>query len=60
MSALERVRLNFAYRVLHDSGRVLVEGETFHACASGDDKLKRLPEELTKLLRPYYCEPPAA
>lgn len=59
VSALERVRLNFAYRVLNDSGHVLVEGETRHACASCDDKLKRLPEELAALLRPYLCEPPA-
>jgi acyl-CoA thioester hydrolase len=52
LTSVERVRLNFAYRILKDQTLIL-EGETFHVCAGLDEKPKRLPEELQSLLRPY-------
>lgn len=52
LTSLERIRLNFAYRILKDQN-LLLEGETFHVCTSLDEKPKRLPEELQLLLRPY-------
>ena len=55
LSELERVRMNFAYRILNQAGKLLVEANTLHACASPDDKLKRLPEELIEQLRPYLA-----
>ena len=56
LSELERVRMNFACRILNDAGKLLVEAQTLHACASPDDKLKRLPEELIEKLRPYLAQ----
>lgn len=53
LTELERVRMNFAHRVLNESGKLLIEANTLHACASPDDKLKRLPEELVGQLQPY-------
>ncbi len=53
LAELERVRLNFAYRILNESGKLLVEAHTLHACTSADDKLKRLPEELVSRLQPF-------
>lgn len=55
LTELERVRLNFACRILNEPGKLLVEANTLHACASADDKLKRLPEELVTKLRPYLA-----
>jgi acyl-CoA thioester hydrolase len=56
LSELERVRMNFACRILNEAGKLLVEANTLHACASPDEKLKRLPEELVEKLRPYLAE----
>ena len=55
LTELERVRMNFAGRILNEQGRLLVEANTLHACASPDDKLKRLPEELVAKLKPYLA-----
>lgn len=60
LSELERVRMNFAYCILNEAGKLLVEGNTLHACASPDDKLRRLPEELIVKLQPYVATPPPA
>ena len=49
----ERVRLNFAYRVVNQTGKLIVEGETRHVCTGTDEKPKRLPEELKASLTPY-------
>lgn len=43
-------RLNFAYRVLNQAGGLVLEGETFHACAGLEGKPRRLPPELCALL----------
>jgi len=56
LSELERVRMNFACRILNEAGKLLVEANTLHACASPDEKLKRVPEELIEKLRPYLAE----
>jgi acyl-CoA thioester hydrolase len=57
LTQLERVRLEFAHRILHESGKALIEAHTLHACTATDDKLKRLPEELTAKLKPYLISP---
>jgi len=49
----ERVRLNFAYRVLNQAGILVLEADTFHACTGLDEKPKRLPKELIDLLVPF-------
>jgi len=48
-----KVRLDFAYRILKADGQVVLEAETRHACASSQDKPKRLPEELGDALEPF-------
>jgi acyl-CoA thioester hydrolase len=48
---IERVRLNFAYRVTDQTGKLILEGETFHVCAGLDEKPKRLPDELAEQLK---------
>jgi acyl-CoA thioester hydrolase len=57
ITQLEKVRLNFAYRILNQENSLLVEGETRHVCASRQDKLKKLPEDLVARLRPWLAEP---
>ena len=49
----EGLRLSFDHRVRREHGLVLVEAETFHVCASCQDKPKRLPKELIEKVRPY-------
>lgn len=52
----ERVRLNFAYRITSESGKLIFEAETCHVCTSLSDKPKRLPEELIAMLHPFLLE----
>jgi acyl-CoA thioester hydrolase len=52
-TAIERVRLNFGYRIVTADESLVLEAETFHACTGLDEKLRRIPEELDKLLRPH-------
>jgi len=53
VTAAEKVRLNFAYRIVKQSGELVLEGETLHVCMTIEEKLKRLPEELVTLLKPH-------
>src|SRR5215831_837746 len=41
----ERTRLDFAYRIVDQSGKLILEGETLHVCTGMNEKPKRLPEE---------------
>ena len=50
---IERVRLNFAHRIVNQDGKLILEAETFHVCAGANGKPKRLPEELAEKLKPY-------
>jgi acyl-CoA thioester hydrolase len=52
-TAAEGVRLNFAYRILGQSGAAVLEAETRHACTGMNEKPRRLPGELTGALQPY-------
>ena len=52
-TAIERVRLNFAHRILNQNEKLVLEAETFHACTGIKEKPKRLPEELAGQLAPY-------
>ena len=58
---VERVRLNFGHRVTNQHDKLVLEAETFHACTSIDEKLKRMPEELAEklklLLKPQLIKP---
>lgn len=50
-------RLNFGYSVSKEAGALVLEAETFHACAGIEGKPKRLPIELRTLLKPDRNEP---
>lgn len=52
-TAAERMRLNFAYRVTTETGKLILEAETQHVCTSMAEKLKRLPESLAARLQPF-------
>ena len=61
VTQLEKVRLNFAYRILNQENSLLVEARTSHVCASFQDKLKKLPPDLIARLEPYrHVAAPAA
>ena len=55
-TAIERVRLNFAHRIINQNGKLILEAETFHVCAGANGKPKRLPEELAEKLKPYFSK----
>jgi len=50
---VERVRLNFSHRIVNQDGKLVLEAETFHACAGVNGKPKHQPEELAAKLKPY-------
>ena len=52
-TTVERVRLNFAHRIVNQYGKPVLEAETFHVCAGVNEKPKRLPGELAEGLKPY-------
>ena len=52
-TSIERVRLNFAHRILNQHGKLVLEGDTNHVCTSLGGKPKQLPAELVAMLQPY-------
>jgi len=56
VAELAKVRLTFSHRIFHESGRLLVEGATVHACTSLEEKPKRIPRELAAALSPFLVE----
>jgi len=56
LTGLEKVRLNFGYRVGNQAQKPVLEASTFHVCTGRDEKPRRLPPELTSLLQPYLIE----
>jgi len=46
----ERIRLNFAHRIINQAGALILEAETHHICAGLNEKPRRLPEDLTAAL----------
>ena len=47
------VRLNFKYRVVNQSGALILDAGTNHVCAGLNEKPKRLPPELAAALAPH-------
>jgi len=56
-TAVEKVRLNFSYRVSNQNSVLILEGEIFHVCTGLNEKPKRLPDELAAQLQPYLRAP---
>src|SRR6266436_3116605 len=40
LTTLEKVRINFAYRIINEAQREILEASTFHVCTSLDEKPK--------------------
>jgi acyl-CoA thioester hydrolase len=57
ISEMKGARLNFGFRILHSSGHLLAEGQTFHFCASVDEKPKRISKELMERFQQFVCIP---
>jgi len=53
VTAIEKIRVNFAHRIVNQNGKLILEAETFHVCTGLDEKPKRLPEELAGKLKPF-------
>ena len=51
--AMEKIRLNFAHRILNQHQTLILEAETFHVCTGLNEKPKRLPGELVAKLQPH-------
>jgi len=60
ITEMRGVRLSFGFRILHANGTLLAEGETWHVCASLDEKPNRLPTGLSERLTPFLRPRPAA
>jgi len=56
LTALEKIRLNFAYRINNQAQMEILRASSFHVCTGVDNKPKRLPPELVSLLQPYVQE----
>jgi acyl-CoA thioester hydrolase len=52
-TVIERIRLNFAHRIIAQTGKLVLEAETFHVCTGLNEKPKRVPEELAAELALY-------
>ena len=51
-TAIQSVRLNFAYAVHNQSGALILQAETKHVCTTVDGKPRKLPETLVEKLTP--------
>jgi acyl-CoA thioester hydrolase len=60
LTQLDRVRLNFAYRILNQNRVLILEAATQHVCASLEGKPRRLPEHLRDNLQAYLHSVPSA
>jgi acyl-CoA thioester hydrolase, YbgC/YbaW family len=53
LTEAQKVRLNFAYRITTEAGRLILEAETQHVCTGTEEKLKRMPDDLVMRLQPF-------
>ena len=51
------VRLNFGHRIINQSGKTILEAETFHACTGVDEKPRRVPPDLEAQLEAHVKAP---
>jgi acyl-CoA thioester hydrolase len=58
ITRLQGVRMNFGSRILNEDGTLLLEGETFHVCTGLNEKLKRIPENISERLESFLREDP--
>jgi YbgC/YbaW family acyl-CoA thioester hydrolase len=53
LTEIARVSMDFAYRIVNQADEEVLQASTSHACLSVNEKVKRLPAELVRLLQPY-------
>lgn len=58
LSRLERVRVEFAYRITLETGSLILEGRTLHVSATLTEKPRRMPEDLAGRLLAYLAPAP--
>lgn len=56
LTELGKLRLNFAFRVVNQEHKLILEGETWHVCTSLHEKPKRTPAELVAKLEPFLAK----
>jgi acyl-CoA thioester hydrolase len=56
-TAAERIRLNFAYRLVNQHAALILEAETLHVSSGLNEKPRRLPPELAAALQPHLRPP---
>ena len=52
---LERVRIEFDYRVRNQAMTETLVASTMHVCTAVNEKPKRIPLQLMTILQPYVC-----
>lgn len=57
IETLTPVRIEFAYRIAHASGAMVLTASTLHACTTIDEKIRKQPEALLATLRTYHRDP---
>lgn len=57
---VEKVRLNFGYRIRTAAGKLVLEAETWHVCADLHERPRRLPQFLVARLAPLQPAPATA
>ncbi len=50
---MDRVRIHFGHRIFTESGRLVLEAETFHACTTCGEKPRRLPPEMAQAFQNF-------
>lgn len=55
MKTLTRVRMTIGHRILHASGKAILEAETDHVALGLDEKPRRSPAELVAACEPYLA-----
>ncbi len=61
LTAAERIRLNFSYRIVNQNQTLILQAATQHISVSlADDKPLRLPADLLTLLQPYHQSLPTS
>lgn len=57
LESLGRIKLECAGRILSETGQLLFEGATRHACVDESDAPTRIPDALNRQLAPFLVSP---
>ncbi len=51
---LSRLRVEFGYRIVNQSDRLILEAESLHVCAGLDERPRRMSEAIRQMLVPFH------